>query len=76
MYMKPGRLPIVNQRNQEKMLDAEVRYRRERLDLYRARVYSGRPTSPARLRALQRAYDGAVSRLSRSKVGAGKPGQS
>jgi hypothetical protein len=46
-----------------------VRYRRERLDLYRARLYSGRPTSPQRLRELQRAYDGAVSRLRRSKTG-------
>lgn len=50
------------------MLSAEVRYRRERLDLYRARVYSGRPTSPERLRELQRAYDAAVSRLHRSKA--------
>jgi hypothetical protein len=47
------------------MLLAEVRYRRERLDLYRARVYSGHPTSPERLRELQRVYDGAVSRLRR-----------
>jgi hypothetical protein len=27
---------------------AEVRFRRERLDLYRARVYSGHPTNPKR----------------------------
>jgi len=30
---------IVNQRSQEEILSAEVRYRRERLELYRARVY-------------------------------------
>jgi len=29
----------VNQRSQEEILSAEVRYRRERLELYRARVY-------------------------------------
>ena len=55
------------QPNQEEMLAAEVRYRRERLDLYRARAYSGRPTSPQRLRALQHEYDGALSRLRHSK---------
>jgi hypothetical protein len=60
----------VNQRSQEEILSAEVRYRRERLDLYRARVYSGRPASPKRLRELQRAYDGAVSRLRRFEAGA------
>jgi hypothetical protein len=52
------------------MLSAEVRYRRERLELYRARVYSGRPSSPGRLRELQDAYDGAISRLHRSEANA------
>jgi hypothetical protein len=59
----------MSQRSQEEML-SEVRFRRERLDLYRARVYGGRPTNPGRLRELQRAYDGAVSRLRRSEAGA------
>jgi hypothetical protein len=59
--------------DQEAMLAAEVRYRRERLDLYRARVYSGRPTSPQRLRALQQEDDGAASRLRRSKSTANEP---
>jgi hypothetical protein len=54
---------MTTQNNQEEMLAAEVRYRRERLDLYRARAYSGRPTSPQRLRALQQEHDLAVSRL-------------
>jgi len=65
----------MSQRSQEEML-AEVRFRCERLDLHRARVYSGRPTNPNRLRELQRAYDGAASRLRRSEAGAkdiGKP---
>ena len=39
-------------------LRAEARYRRERYDLYKAKMYGGRPTSPARLRELKRAYDG------------------
>jgi hypothetical protein len=44
-------------------LRAEARYRRERYDLYKAKMYGGRPTSPARLRELERAYDGAKARL-------------
>jgi len=44
-------------------LRAEARYRRERYDLYRARVYSGKPTSDARLRELQRASEAAEARL-------------
>lgn len=63
----------MTQLKQEEMLAAEVRYRHERLDLYRARVYSGRPTSPQRLRALQQAYDGAVSRLRRCNPTANHP---
>ena len=44
-------------------LRAEARYQRERYDLYRARVYAGKPTSPARLRELQRASEAAEARL-------------
>ena len=44
-------------------LRAEARYRRERYDLYKAKIYGGRPTSPARLRELERAYDGSKARL-------------
>ena len=33
-------------------LRADARYRRERLDLYRAKVYGPRPTSPSRLAEL------------------------
>ena len=41
--------------------EAEARYRRERLALYRARVHSGKPSSLARLRELEReAARGAV----------------
>ena len=47
-------------------LRADARYRRERLDLYRARVYGPRPTSPARLAELERDYEFAAERLSRA----------
>ena len=42
---------------------AEARYRRDRHDLYKAKMYGGRPTRPARVRKLERAYDGATARL-------------
>ncbi len=37
------------------IVDAEARYHRDRLALYKARVYGGKPTSLARLRELERA---------------------
>jgi hypothetical protein len=40
-------------RRTEELL-AEARHARERRDLYRARVYGPRPTSPARLKELER----------------------
>jgi len=45
----------------------EARYRRERLSLYKARTYGGRPASPYKLRELQRASDGAAARLLRAE---------
>jgi predicted alternative tryptophan synthase beta-subunit len=42
---------------------AEARYARERYDLYKARVYAGRPTTLTRLRELERASDQAEERL-------------
>lgn len=44
-------------------LRAEARYARERYDLYRAKTYSMRPTSPVRLRELERAHELAQARL-------------
>jgi hypothetical protein len=44
-------------------LTAEARYHRQRLDLYRARLYGGRATSRARLEEFQRAADDAAARL-------------
>jgi hypothetical protein len=44
-------------------LEAEARYRRERVELYRAKTYGPRPTSLTRLRELQRAHEAAEARL-------------
>jgi hypothetical protein len=41
----------------------EARYRRERLELYRARLYGGRAASMSKLRELERSSDGAAARL-------------
>ena len=48
-------------------LRVEARYHRERHDLYRARMRSGRSTSPARLIELDRALALANSRLQRAE---------
>jgi hypothetical protein len=44
-------------------LEAEARYHRDRLALYRARVLSAKPASAARLRELQRISEAADARL-------------
>ena len=44
-------------------LEAEARYHRDRLALYRARVLTAKPTSAARLRELQRISTAADARL-------------
>ena len=44
-------------------LEAEARYSRERLGLYRARSYGGGGTTPKRLRELEQAADHAEQRL-------------
>ena len=48
-------------------LREEARYRRERLELYRARMYGGRAHSEYRLREYERASEGASARLWRAK---------
>jgi hypothetical protein len=45
-------------------LRAQAKYARERYQLYKAKAYGQRPTSQARLRELQRAYEQAEERLS------------
>ncbi|MCA1689118.1 MAG: hypothetical protein LC720_01290 [Actinobacteria bacterium] len=44
-------------------LREEAAHRRRRVDLYRAKSYGPRPTSPSRLRELEREADAAESRL-------------
>jgi hypothetical protein len=44
-------------------LRAQARYARERYQLYKAKVLGHRPTSPARLRELQRASEQTDARL-------------
>ncbi len=44
-------------------LEAEARFHRERLALYRERRHAGRPTRDARFRELERAADVANGRL-------------
>ena len=49
-------------------LRAELAYRRQRLALYRAKVYGPRPTTAARLREREREYELAASRLKRAQA--------
>ena len=58
----PGRLEA---------LRADARYHRERRDLYRARAYGSRPTSPQRLRELERACEQSEARLREAERAAG-----
>ncbi len=48
-------------------LRAEARYNRERYDLYRAKMYGGRPTTMGRLRELELAHRGSEARLRRAE---------
>jgi hypothetical protein len=54
-------------------LEAEARYHRDRLALYNARVITARPSSPARLRELQRTSESADARLAHAKSSAAHP---
>jgi hypothetical protein len=49
-------------------LREEARYRRERLALYKARMYGGRARNEHTLEKLQRASDDAQARLSRAEA--------
>jgi hypothetical protein len=60
--------PALEERNERERLHEEARYRRERLELYRARLYGGRAVSQGKLRELQRASDGAAARLRRAEA--------
>jgi hypothetical protein len=49
--------------------EAEARYHRDRLALYRARVLSAKPTSPGRLQELERTAAAADARLRHARRG-------
>jgi hypothetical protein len=49
-------------------LRSQAKYARERYQLYKAKAYGQQPTSSARLRELQRAYEQAEARLSFASV--------
>jgi hypothetical protein len=51
-------------------LRAEANYHRQRLDLYRARLYGARAGTLARLEEFQRASDTAAERLRRARENA------
>jgi hypothetical protein len=57
---------MTSQRRLEE-LSVDARYHRERLDLYRAKAYGPRPTSPGRLRDLERACVLSEARLRRAE---------
>lgn len=54
-------------------LRVQARYHREHRDLYRAKMHSGRPSSPGRLRELERAFALADSRFQRAEREASPP---
>jgi hypothetical protein len=53
--------------NRLEELKDEARYHRERLALYRAKAYSARPTTAARLKELERTSEYAENRLRRAQ---------
>lgn len=56
------RTPAADPRRLEE-LRAEAAHRRQKVDLYRAKSYGPRETSPKRMRELEREADAAESRL-------------
>jgi hypothetical protein len=56
-------------------LRAEARYRRERLDLYRAKAYGSGLTTPSGLRERERACAAAEQRLRRAQAETGADDQ-
>jgi hypothetical protein len=51
-------------------LRSEADYHRQRLDLYRAKLYGGRAVSMERLKEFQRASDNAAARLQQARAAA------
>ncbi len=57
-------------------LRAKAQYARDRYRLYKAKAYGQRPTSPVRLRELQRAYQQAEARLLAAEAEEQRPADS
>jgi hypothetical protein len=55
-------------------LKAEADHHRRRLELYRAKAYGMRPTSPVRMRELERQATGAADRLAAAQARAAQAG--
>jgi hypothetical protein len=55
-------------------LEAEARHARQRFDLYKAKTYGPRATSPTRLRELERISEAAAARLRAARAEAGIAG--
>jgi hypothetical protein len=68
--IRPDPSTAREEQDEREQLREEARYRRERLDLYRARLYGGRAASQPKLQELQRASDGAAARLRRAEASA------
>ena len=51
-------------------LRTEADYHRQRLDLYRAKLYAGRAVNTERLREFERASDNAAARLRQARAAA------
>jgi hypothetical protein len=49
-------------------LRAQARYARQRYELYKAKAYGQRPTSPARMRELERACEQTEARLAAAET--------
>jgi hypothetical protein len=64
-----GRIDAVTSTNRLEELQAEARYQRERLHLYRAKVQSSRPTTLAHLRQRERECEYAEQRFRRARRG-------
>ncbi|MBN1528918.1 MAG: hypothetical protein JW895_07650 [Thermoleophilaceae bacterium] len=60
--------------NELDALTQEARYHRERLELYRAKLYGGRAVSETKLRELERSAEGAEARLRRARDAGGDAG--
>ncbi|MDQ3849839.1 MAG: hypothetical protein M3296_04385, partial [Actinomycetota bacterium] len=64
---EPRRAQLLMDAERVEELRAEARHHRQRYDLYRAKAYGQRPTSPVRLRELERIAQAAEERLANAE---------